>query len=260
MHKWTIRSCFGRCFRRTDRSGGAGDGAPADQEPAQAHAVDPLHEATRDAPGDRPASGLGRWLRRNEAPQPLQETCRRLAELLGSLEKHLAAQDEQRRELLASFRGSSQVLEQLSRSSRQQIETLDSIGARLDTSDRRAEELAAAISECSGSFRAQADALAAIRHHAETGSQTQGELLSSLRSLGEAIVRLGKLSEPPQETMERLGAAAEQRDRDVRDLVHRQGRKLTMLLIATLILAALALAGAVVNVWFLLSRGSGMTG
>jgi hypothetical protein len=244
---WTRLGNWLRNSQWSDEDSASGAKATAPGE----HAVEVVQGEVSDDGEDAGRHALahfGRLGRRDEMLQKLQEGSEKVLALVGSIQRHMEETAQHEARTVESLGRMMELLGDLPSMSRQQIEQLGAMAQEVATQRRQTEEMAGTLTDLSDLpdlARAQAASLREVSGRVEQGLEQDEALASRVAGLGETLSGLSAVTAAAARRLDGVDLALEERQRLVRDELRTQGRRLTRLLIATLVISGVGLLGAV---------------
>lgn len=223
-------------------------------ESASAHTAEDLTVVNEPEPATVPEdegtglSPIGRWHRREQILQRLQEGYERVVELLSAIREHLDSDAEHSRQIDDSICQLSKTVGEWPASHERQRETLEEISKRIQDQCDQQQRLAAAVSEWPAAVGRQTETIDQVREEVRAGQESQSEVASSVGSLKKGLGVLADSARTSNRMFESLERKFDARDKALVDALETQTRKLKTLVGATLALSGLAAVAAIVAV------------
>jgi hypothetical protein len=221
-----------------------------------------LKEVTPPPPGeaeggDRKARGLFRrpWARRDAAIAGLQQGFDSLADLMTGIRENLEGQSRRQEEMLGYLSHLPQLLESLPETQRMHGQTLQVIGRSLQQQTEQQGRLAEILDKLTDGHGEQRQVLESLTGRTDTLAAHNETISATLRQVGSVMEIVGRSSESGAEVLRHLSHELSRRDGQMEEIIQRQSRRLTAMLMATVVLSVLALAAAGVMGYLLLRRG-----
>ncbi len=241
------RRRFGSSDDPLTKDGAAGDrgGAPGDNG-------DPSGNGRRTADrhdlaaADRITTALSRGGRRDVSLRKLQEGYDRVLELMDQMQQHMLTQENRTEAIATSLGQLNDTLSDVAQSDRQRTELISAIAAELETTKIRTQQLADALSEMPRAVREQTDALTGMQKQLEMGTEADANLDATLQSFGRGVDRLSESTDAQAKVLRDLQAADEMRGLQISEILNRQTRQFTILVVFTAVLSAAAIGGGVI--------------
>ncbi len=215
------------------RSSEDGDRAPGDEAPAAA-------DAGSSAPPERATPTLSRRSRREYSLGKLQEGYDRVLEMMDEMHKHMRVQEDRTQEIAGAITQLSRSLADVPKVDQQQVQLLSTIAAQLETTTVRTQQLGDAIGELPRVVRQQTDTLSGIERQLEMGSESDAHMAGTLQSLSRSVDRLGESSDKHANALNEMQVAGDEHQRRLDEILHRQTRQFTALVVITAVLAVAA--------------------
>jgi chromosome segregation ATPase len=201
------------------------------------------------------------WARRDAAIVGLQQGVASLSALMDAIRENLERQSHRQDQMLAHLAHLPEILQSLPDSQRLHGETLKTIGQQLEQQVVQQQQLTEILSRVSDAGSDQKHLLEALHERANTLSEHNEAISENLRQVGSAMETVGRNAESNTQLLHQFReqqasqqeAAAEQQQA-MADLVRQQGKRFTLLMVVTIVLAVAALAGAGVVSYLLLNR------
>ena len=225
---------------------GRGDGADLPAVGADGLLVEPAAPDTDSE--DKGPAGLTRWAKRESALAQLQEGYERVNQLMADMQQHMADQSARTERMCAAVEQLARTMEDLPAISREQARTLEAIAGQMEASSSLNQQLAEAVGEIPRVTRAQADALTGINSRLEMMNEQNVVATQSVDKLNSAIASVGQTGQVQTELLKQLDARSGEHNQRLADLLASQGRRFTILLVITILLALAAVAAAVLAV------------
>lgn len=200
---------------------------------------------------------ISRWGRREQALQKLQEGSDQLVELTVSVEHHMSSQQERTENLVQSVGQVDAKLDALSEPLRDQLAMTGTIASQLETANERAEQVVRALAELPQTLSAQSGALKEMAEQLSLGTENTAQLATSLTEMGAAMQNLMQQSHAQSDALRRVEDSSRRRDQVLTETLQEQTRRLTMLLVVALVVAAGGLAVGSVAIYLAIASSGG---
>lgn len=225
--------------------------------PASKRAVASAQDLTVDnepVPATQPSeeagalSPRGRWQRREQVLQRLQQGYDEVVELLTSVRQHLDSHDERARQINESLGRLTETVSELPAANERHGEALREMSQKLQDQSEQQTRLSEVVSEWPESVRRQAEKIEEVREEVRGSREAQSEVTSTIESLDAGISGLADVTRSGQRLIETLDRKMDNQPERVLRGMKSQMDRLRKLLLATVILSALAALGAVIAV------------
>lgn len=252
MSSVSIWTRLGNWLRSSQSSGG--ELIEIQSDSASAPTAEDLTVVNEPAPATAPEdegtglSPIGRWHRREQVLQRLQEGYERVVELLSAIREHLDSDSEHAQRIDDSIGQLTETVSQWPASHERQRETLEEISKRIQGQCDQQQRLAEAVSEWPAAVGRQTETIDQVREELRAGQESQSEAASTLGSLEKGLGGLADSARTSTRMFESFDRKLDARDKALVDALETQTRKLKTLVGATLALSGLAAVAAIVAV------------
>jgi len=197
--------------------------------------------------GETTESGglLARRRPREQAIEKLQEGYEQVVGLMGSIQAHLARQDQRTDQMALALTRLAETTSRLPEAAEQQCQQLGTIAAQLEASNDRARRWEQTLSELPQLAEAQRETLCSIGRELEASRESDTRISETLGGLRDAVHTLGECSSASSATLQELHEVASHRDETLQGLMREQNRRFVWLFVVTLVLAVAAIATGV---------------
>lgn len=242
MHKNTFWTRLGQLFRPGSRGGdGLGDLPPVADDGLL---VDGPEGGS--AGSDRP---LGRWNRREQALQQLQDGYQRVADLVDAIHKHMAEQGVRSDRIAASLDQLAHSIGDLPGAAREQTHTLEAIATHLEMTTSRTQQLADCIRELPAAMKSQGDATTGVIRQLEVANESSVQMNHTMQSLGQSIDTLHNSGRAQVDLLRKFQLESAERENRLAEVIAQQQRRFTWLFVTAMTLAAGSIVGILLLVW-----------
>ena len=197
---------------------------------------------------ERITTTMSRRSRREVSLSKLQEGYDRVLDLMDRIQSHMQTQETRTGEIASALSQLSRSLADVPSVDQQQVQLLSTIAAQLETTTVRTQQLSDAIGELPRVVRGQTDALSGIQRQLEMSAESDVHLTGTLQSFGRSVDRLGQSTETQATALQELNAAGEAHQRRLDEILQRQTRQFTWLVIITAVLAGAAIVAGTLAV------------
>lgn len=174
----------------------------------------------------------------------LEEGYNKVIDLIDAIKRHQQGQAERAAEVTDSLTRISGTLDRLDEAGRRQADHLAAIAEEIRSAGQRAARWEDALCEFPRMAEAQRDALTAVSRQIEEVARRDTELTGSLTAFREAVVTLGDSTTASTVALKDLQRASLEQQERTATLIREQSKRFTILLVVTLVLAALGIMAA----------------
>jgi chromosome segregation ATPase len=188
------------------------------------------------------ASFFRPWARRDHAIQNLQQGFGTLTDLMAAIKANLERQDQRSEELLNALQQLPQILQSVPETNKLQTETLRAIHQQMEQQNNQQTKLAEILDRICDADAQQSSTLEALRDRVETLTEHDQSIASNLNSVGSAMTTLSQNTQASTEVLSQMRSNIDERDRQLENILHRQGTRFTTMLAVAIFLSIAALA------------------
>jgi chromosome segregation ATPase len=188
------------------------------------------------------ASFFRPWARRDHAIQNLQQGFGTLTDLMAAIKANLERQDQRNEELLNALQQLPQILQSVPETNKLQTETLRAIHQQMEQQNNQQTKLAEILDRICDADAQQSSTLEALRDRVETLTEHDQSIASNLNSVGSAMTTLSQNTQASTEVLSQMRSNIDERDRQLENILHRQGTRFTTMLAVAILLSIAALA------------------
>ena len=188
------------------------------------------------------ASFFRPWARRDHAIQNLQQGFGTLTDLMAAIKANLDRQDQRNEELLTALQQLPQILQSVPEANKLQTETLRAIHQQMEHQSGQQTKLAEILDRICDADAQQSSTLEALRDRVETLTEHDQSIASNLNSVGSAMTTLSQNTQASTEVLSQMRSNIDERDRQLENILHRQGTRFTTMLAVAIFLSIAALA------------------
>jgi chromosome segregation ATPase len=188
------------------------------------------------------ASFFRPWARRDHAIQNLQQGFGTLTDLMAAIKANLERQDQRNEELLNALQQLPQILQSVPETNKLQTETLRAIHQQMEQQNNQQTKLAEILDRICDADAQQSSTLEALRDRVETLTEHDQSIASNLNSVGSAMTTLSQNTQASTEVLSQMRSNIDERDRQLENILHRQGTRFTTMLAVAIFLSIAALA------------------
>ncbi len=190
---------------------------------------------------------LSRWQERSQSLERLEEGYQRLTELVDAIQSHLQNQDERSRTIANGLNSMVEHVARLPDALQQQHNQLAAIVEQLECAGARSGRMEAVLAELPKIADGQRQTLLALRDQIEASTKTQQGLLDSISGFSDAVGALNQSSTASMQTLRNVQASAEASQNRLANLFTEQSRRLSRLISAGLVVAAVLTVATIVS-------------
>lgn len=194
---------------------------------------------------------LGRWARRDQVLQQIQEDHGRVLALMDTIQRYVGVQERRSEEMAESLRRVAEALADAPEARKQQTEILSEIASQMVAISDQSKATAEAIPKMVGKHT---ELLSSIHRQLEVAGDANAGLACSLSAAGASLDSLGASSQAQLEALQKLHESAARQNEPLADLIARQSRRFVLLfaLMLTIMIVLTGLVGAAI--WYPLGR------
>jgi hypothetical protein len=210
---------------------------------------EPAGEETKTEEGGKGPTGLARWAKRDATLLRLQEGYEKVNQLIADMEKHMVEQSERTERMCSAIDRLAGAMADVPENASAQKQALQSILGQLQSAQSQSERLTSGLDNLSKTVKTQETTMNNMGRHMEVmaeqnvvGTQMTEKLVGTVQGLGDQSTGQTRLLQQV------TGHLKEQNDQFQR-LTASSLRRVTILWIVTLILAAAGLGAALFAVF-----------
>lgn len=178
---------------------------------------------------------MGRWSRRDQALQQLQEGYQRITDLIDAMQRHMADQGARTDRIATSLDQLARALSDLPAIAREQTHTLDAIASHLEMTNARTQHLAECIRDLPAALKSQSEATAGVSRQLELGNESRVHLNNTMQTLGRAVDSLQASGRAQADLLRQCQLDGAEREGRLAEIVARQQRRFTFLAVAMIV-------------------------
>jgi small-conductance mechanosensitive channel len=186
------------------------------------------------------------WARRDEALVNVAQGFTTLTDLMQSIRENMERQAQRHDELMSALQQLPQALQSIPESNKIQSETLRVIHQQIENQNAQQSKLADILSTISKADVEQRSTLEALRDRVDTLNQHDQRIADNLNNVGSAMQSLSQNSHSSAEILQNMRNNLDSRDKQLENILHRQGTRFTTMLAVAIFLSIAALAAVTV--------------
>lgn len=194
------------------------------------------------------------FAKRDAAIQSMQQGFVTLTDLMVGIRQNLERQNERNDQLMEHLARLPAVIEQLPESARVQGETLKALHQELMAGHAQQEKLTQILDEVSKGTVKQSETLEGMTDRMDRMRQTDEQIASNLNNVGSTMQELGRSTSTGAQILESMRDNMTSRDNELQQVLMRQGTRFTVMLSVAIFLSIAALAAVAVIGYLLLAK------
>lgn len=242
----TIFNRIGRLFKRAPKSNGMGGIETIGDEGS--HSPNSIVETRQTL--------LRPWGRNQATLNQLQEGFQSLTELMGAIRQNLETQGRRQDELLEHLSALPKVLEMIPETNRIHGQTLHAIHEQLVHQAQQQDTLGDILEKLGQTGGEQKELLENVRERVETLNHQDRAMADSLNTVSTALESTSRNAAASTEVLSHLRDNLRTRDTELERVLHRQGIRLTTMMVIAIVVSVAALVAVMIMGYLMMHPGA----
>jgi hypothetical protein len=211
-------------------------------------------EGDEPAPTARGSVELAWPRRRASQLSRLEEGFDKLVGLADTIDQHIQKQAERSEQLIGQTRRLTDTVAQAHGLQKQRTEAVEEMANQYRTQTRQMQQVAEAVEALPRAIKHQSEQLGQVRDQLEAQLEAQLSTAQGIQQLAGSADVIRTLAEEQRRQFQQLQDASQSSTLRLADVLDRQNRRFTWLLIVSVAVALMSIAGSVVAIFLVMSR------